>query len=185
VAVDITPKLFPLNMPGGFSANMAEKAHDPLHSRALVLSDGVTTLAMVVVDNLGAGPEIVDEVKALASAKTGIPVDKMLICSTHTHTGPSLNKRSDAATAYWKVFVDGVAGSIIQAHAALKPAAFGAAAHPLPENRAGVVHGSVTAGGSGKKTSEGKRIPSIDYFVTALPALRRTCSASYRIPLPL
>ena len=133
VAVDITPKLFPLNMPGGFSANMAEKAHDPLHSRALVLSDGVTTLAMVVVDNLGAGPEVVDEVKALASAKTGIPVDKMLICSTHTHTGPSLNKRSDAATAYWKVFVDGVAGSIIQAHAALKPAAFGAAAHPLPD----------------------------------------------------
>jgi hypothetical protein len=58
------------------------------------------------------------------------------------------------------------------------PADTETAAHPLPENRAGVVHGSVTAGGSGKKTSEGKRIPSIDYFVTALPALRRTCSPS-------
>ncbi|MBU6303562.1 MAG: hypothetical protein KGS60_18600 [Verrucomicrobia bacterium] len=31
-AVDITPKLFPLNMPGGHSANMASSAHDPLHS---------------------------------------------------------------------------------------------------------------------------------------------------------
>ena len=39
-AVDITPKEFPLNMPGGFSANMAESAHDPLHARALVLDDG-------------------------------------------------------------------------------------------------------------------------------------------------
>ncbi|MEO6787177.1 MAG: hypothetical protein ABI318_13685 [Chthoniobacteraceae bacterium] len=32
--VDITPKAFPLNMPGGFSANMAESAHDSLNARA-------------------------------------------------------------------------------------------------------------------------------------------------------
>lgn len=132
-AVDITPKQFPMNMPGGFSANMAEKAHDPFHSRALVLDNGETTLAMVVVDNLGAGPDVLNEVKALAAAKTGISPDKMLISSTHTHSGPSLNTRSEAAAAYYKQFVEGVAGSIIQAHAALKTAAVGAAAHPLPD----------------------------------------------------
>lgn len=132
-AVDITPQQFPLNMPGGFSANMAEKAHDPLNSRAMVLSDGTTTLAMVVVDNLGAGPDVLDEVKAIASAKTGIPTDKMLISSTHTHSGSSLNTRSEAAAAYRKHFVEGVAESIVQAHAALKPASVGAASHPLPD----------------------------------------------------
>jgi hypothetical protein len=56
-AVDITPQVFPLNMPGGFSANMAESVHDPLHVRALVFADGQTTLAIVVADNLGAGPD--------------------------------------------------------------------------------------------------------------------------------
>jgi hypothetical protein len=132
-AVDITPTQFPMNMPGGFSANMAEKAHDPFHSRALVLDNGETTLAMVVVDQLGAGPDVLNEAKALAAAKTGMTVDKMLISSTHTHSGPSLNTRSEAAAAYYKQFVEGVAGSIIQAHAALKPAAVGAAAHPLPD----------------------------------------------------
>jgi hypothetical protein len=132
-AVDITPTHFPMNMPGGFSANMAEKAHDPFHSRALVLNDGQTTLAMVVVDNLGAGPDVLNEAKALAATRTGMSVDKMLISSTHTHSGPSLNTRSDAAANYYKQFVEGVAGSIIQAHAALKPAAVGAAAHPLPD----------------------------------------------------
>ncbi|MCX6838090.1 MAG: neutral/alkaline non-lysosomal ceramidase N-terminal domain-containing protein [Verrucomicrobia bacterium] len=132
-AVDITPTQFPMNMPGGFSANMAEKAHDPFHSRALVLNDGQTTLAMVVVDNLGAGPDVLNEAKALAATKTGMSVDKMLISSTHTHSGPSLNTRSEAAANYYKQFVEGVAGSIIQAHAALKPAAVGAAAHPLPD----------------------------------------------------
>lgn len=43
--------------------------------------------------------------------------------------------------------------------AADMPADTETAAHPLPENRAGVVHGSVTAGGSGKRTSEGKTYP--------------------------
>lgn len=132
-AVDITPKVFPLNMPGGFSANMAEGAHDPLHARALVLADDKTTLAMVVVDNLGAGPDVLDEAKAIAAAKTGIPVEKMLISSTHTHSGSALNTRSEAAAAYRKLFIEGVADAIVQAHAALKPASVGAAAHPLPD----------------------------------------------------
>ena len=132
-AVDITPQQFPLNMPGGFSANMAEKAHDPFFARAIVLADGVTQVALVVVDNLGAGPDVLDEVKVLASTKTGIPADKMLICSTHTHSGPSLNTRSEPAAAYYQRFVEGTAAAIIQAHAALRPAAAGAAAHPLPD----------------------------------------------------
>ena len=132
-AVDITPKVFPLNMPGGFSANMAESAHDPLHSRALVLDDGTTALAMVVVDNLGAGPDVLDEAKAIAAKQTGIPVEKMLVASTHSHSAAPLNTRSEPAAAYRKLFVEGVADSIIQAHAALRPAAIGAAAHPLPD----------------------------------------------------
>lgn len=132
-AVDITPTQFPMNMPGGFSANMAEKAHDAFHARALVLDDGKTTLALVVVDNLGAGPDVLNEAKALAAAKTGMKPENMLISSTHTHSGPSLNTRSEPAAAYYKKFVEGTAGAIIQAHAALKPASVGMAAHPLPD----------------------------------------------------
>jgi hypothetical protein len=132
-AVDITPTQFPMNMPGGFSANLAEKAHDPFHSRALVLDDGKTSLAMVVVDILGAGPDVLNEAKAIAAKQTGMAPENMLICSTHTHSGPSVNTRTEAAAAYYKVFVEGIANSIIRAHAALRPAAVGAAAHPLPD----------------------------------------------------
>jgi hypothetical protein len=132
-AVDITPTQFPMNMPGGFSANQAEKAHDPFHSRALVLDDGQTTVAMVVVDVLGAGPDVLNEAKAIAAKQTGMAPEKMLICSTHTHSGPSVNTRTETAAAYYKVFVEGIANSIIRAHAALRPAAIGAASHPLPD----------------------------------------------------
>lgn len=132
-AVDVTPQEFPMNMPGGFNANYAESAHDPLHSRALVLSDGRTTVAMVVVDNLGVAPDVIEEAKALAAQETGIPVEKMLVCSTHTHSGPSSNGQGSAGQAYRKLLVEGVAKSIIEAHRSLQPAAVGAAAHPLAE----------------------------------------------------
>ncbi len=132
-AVDITPKEFPLNMPGGFSSNMAESAHDPLHSRAMVLDDGTTKLAMVVVDNLGAGPDVLNEAKAIAEKQTGIPASHMMVSSTHSHSAAPLNTRSGPAAAYQKLFVQGVADSIIQAHAAMRPAAVGAASHPLPD----------------------------------------------------
>lgn len=134
-AVDITPREFPLNMPGGFAANMATNAHDPLHARALVLDDGTTTLAMVVVDNLGLAPEVQDEAKDIAAKRTGMAPDKMLIASTHSHTAPSSNTKTGPApaVAYRKLLIEGIAETIIRAHAALRPALVGAAAHPLPD----------------------------------------------------
>lgn len=134
-ASDITPKEFPLNMPGGFSPNPAQSAHDPLNARALVLDDGKTSLVMAVVDNLGAGPDILGEAKAIASEKTGIPVNRMLVSSTHSHSAAPLSNREGPPqlVAYRKVFVDGLADAIIRAHGALRPATVGAAADPLPE----------------------------------------------------
>lgn len=133
--VDITPQQFPLNMPGGFNANMAQRAHDPLHARALVLDDGATTLTMVVVDNLGVAPEVLEEAKTMASQQTGIPVDHMLICSTHTHSGPQSNASEGAEPeiAYRRLLADGLAKSIVQAHAVLQLASVATASHPLPD----------------------------------------------------
>lgn len=133
-AVDITPKQFPMNMPGGFTGNQATSAHDPLHARALVLDDGLIKVAMVVVDNLGVSPEVLDEAKAIAAQGTGMDPAWMLVSSTHTHSGPSSNSKTGAAEiAYRKLIVTGIADSIIQAHAALRPAAVGVGVHPLPD----------------------------------------------------
>ena len=134
-AADITPQIFPLNMPGGFSANLAERAHDPLHARALVLDDGKTTVAMVVVDNLGVSPELIIEAKQLASEKTGIPVEKMMISSTHTHSAPGSGggKEGSPEAAYRLLLRDGIVAAIVTAYEKRRPAAVGVASHPLPE----------------------------------------------------
>jgi hypothetical protein len=127
-AVDVSPREFPSNMPGGFTANLAEGSHDPLHARALVLSDGTITLAMVVVDNLGVAREVGDEAKALAAERTGIPPERVLLAATHTHSAPA-----STAEGYRKLLVTGIAESIAIANQALRPAAVGHGAHPLPE----------------------------------------------------
>ena len=134
-AVDITPKLFPLNMPGLFTARLAESAHDPLYARAIVLANGATSLALVVVDNIGVVQEVSDEAKAIAAKRCGVAADKILVSSTHTHTGPhsSVKDGPAPAVAYRKLLVAGIAESIVRAHAALRPASVGAAAEPLPE----------------------------------------------------
>lgn len=134
-AVDITPKQLPLNLPGGFSENMAEVINDPLHARALVLQSGDTTVALVLVDNLGVAPEVIAAAKEIASKKTGIPVNRMLVCSTHTHSAPTSGAKEGPAplVAYRELLLNGIAQSIVDAHGKLRPARVGAAVHQLPE----------------------------------------------------
>ena len=133
--VDITPQDFPVHLPGGFSGNPAAIVHDPLHARALVLDDGTTTLAMVVVDNLGVAREAADDARALATKGCGLAPEKILIAATHTHSAPPSNSKEGqpGAVAYRKRLIDGIAESIIRAHKSLRPAAVGHAVHPLPE----------------------------------------------------
>ena len=141
-AVDITPKEFPMNMPGGFNANPASSAHDPLNARALVLADGKTAFAWVVIDNLGVPKKVVAEAKELAAKATGIPVENMMVSGTHTHSGVNpadeapaagakLSVAESNAAAYRQVMLEGVSQAIIRAHAALRPAGVGVAARPL------------------------------------------------------
>ena len=144
--MDITPTTFPMNMPGGFNANQATKAHDPLTARALVLDDGKTKVAWVVIDHLSVPRKVTAEAKEIASKATGIPVENMLVSATHTHTGvsaadefvvevpggPKLSDRQVKANAYRQLMLDGISQAIIKAHGLLRPALVGAAAQPLP-----------------------------------------------------
>ncbi len=134
-AVDVTPREYPINMPGGFSENPADGAHDPLHARALVLDNGTTTIAMVVVDNLGIAAETAEDARAIATKQCGIAPDRIMISGTHTHSAAPSNSRASSGpeAAYRRLLVAGIAEAIVKAHAALRPAAVGAAAHPLPD----------------------------------------------------
>jgi len=126
-AVDISPTTFPVIVSGMFLEREATRLGDPVMSRALVLDDGQTRLAIVVVDSLMLSRELLDETKELAAEQTGIPTTRMLISATHTHSAPSamgaLGSRADPG--YQRMLPSRIAKSIEIAAGRLQPARIG------------------------------------------------------------
>ena len=136
--VDITPKVWPVQLVGSFSERLADKAHDPLFARAIVCDDGQTRLAIVIVDNCLIGRNYLDRAKALAAERTRLRADRILVAATHTHTAPPgkdrRTNRDDAAhRAYFKQLVEGIAKAIAQAEKNLVPAEMAHGVALVPE----------------------------------------------------
>ena len=134
-AMDITPTWFPVLVNGNFMPKTATKANDPLYARCLVLDDGSGQIAIVVIDSCLILRDLMDEMKKLATAKTGIPAERILISTTHTHSAPSamgvLGTPPDEK--YVKFLPPKVAEGIALAQKNLAPAQVGWAIGQLPE----------------------------------------------------
>lgn len=87
--VDITPPKLPVLVNGGMLSRYVDKIKTKVHARSVVLSDGDSQVAIVVADSCMMGRPLLDEAKALAAQKTGIPADRILISATHAHSAPA------------------------------------------------------------------------------------------------
>ena len=126
-AIDITPQIFPVSSNGGMSDRKAQKAHDPLHARCLVLDNGVTKIAIVVNDSCMIPRDIFDRAKEKASQATGIPEKSMLMSATHTHTAVTVTGvfQSEPEEEYRRFLVDRIARAVAEADSRLEPARVG------------------------------------------------------------
>ena len=135
-AADITPQEWPVRLIGNFGLTLAHKAANPLHARALVLDDGRTKIAIVVVDSCFIPRALLDAAKARAEQATGIKASHMLISATHTHSAPpsrkdrgSVSTTTDPTTPAEIAYVDllerQIAQSVIEANKRLQPAQIG------------------------------------------------------------
>jgi len=133
--VDITPKKWPLRLVGSFSERLADSVHDPLHARSIALSDGETTIVLTVVDNCLIRRDVLDAAKAIASEKTGIPTDHMMISATHTHTAPTTTASAgtEAEVEYRRQAIEGIAEAMIKAHGAMQSAQVGWGGDAVPD----------------------------------------------------
>jgi len=127
VTLDVTPKQFPVLINGGMLSRSADSVADPIYARALVLTDGKTEIAIVVVDSCMMPRPVLDEAKAKAEQRTGIPANRILISATHTHTAPStlacLGTKADPR--YTPYLVGRIAEAIEAAQKRLQPAQAG------------------------------------------------------------
>ena len=139
-AIDVTPRNSPPEPPsiiaGGFLEARADRVHDPLFVRAIVLDDGggeerePVRIALVVVDSCMMPQSLIDEAKVLAAKECGMPIERMMVSATHTHAAPAamgcLGTRQDAP--YAARLPAAIAEAILAATGRLQPARIGWAA---------------------------------------------------------
>jgi neutral ceramidase len=110
----------PLGLPMvGYGARNAQGLLDPLQARALVLSDGTRTLALVTLDLcfLFDVPEM-EQIRAAVRPKGA---DEVIFHASHTHSAPSLPANREA----YAQAVQKIEQVIAEAAAALEPARIG------------------------------------------------------------
>ncbi|MBI5820620.1 MAG: hypothetical protein HZA88_16760 [Verrucomicrobia bacterium] len=127
VAIDITPTKLPVLVNGGMTSRSVDQIKTRIHARAIVLADGKTQIAIVVVDTCMMPRPLLDEAKALAEKRTGIPSNRILISAVHTHSTPSSMGclGTDADENYVPFLRDKLVEAIAAAQAALEPARVG------------------------------------------------------------
>lgn len=135
-AVDITP---PEGTPlaGYYSARGARRILDPLFSKALVLEQDGTRVALVVCDLITMPRQTVVAARRLIEKQTGIPGSHVMLSATHTHTGPVLARgsardsldgsNSDLGRRYTETLPELIARSVELAQKKLSPARAAAA----------------------------------------------------------
>lgn len=85
----ITPEV-PVALAGyGNRTGPADRVHDDLEVRVLVLEDGAERVALVIFDLLAMTADVAGAVRAAVADALGCRPDAVLTSCTHTHAGPS------------------------------------------------------------------------------------------------
>jgi len=120
---NITPKIGS-SINGNMQDVLVKNVHDDIHARAIVLDNGITQLGFVVLDLCMASREIIDKAKKRASEFTEIPVENMMISTTHTHSAGTVCGifQSEPDSAYLEFVVERTADALIRAYRNIVPA---------------------------------------------------------------
>ncbi|MET6996019.1 hypothetical protein [Chitinophaga defluvii] len=134
-AVEVTPPLGTL-INGDFIAHYARYVHDPLYAKALVLKQPNAMVAIVVVDICAMTAPFLDDIKAVIFQRTGIPVENILISSTHTHAAGSVTDvhLSGADLGYRQQLPGLIVQAVVAACEKLRPAKLGWGDVDAPEH---------------------------------------------------
>lgn len=134
-AVSITPPAagMPFQAPQRppYRGAYSEGVHDPLYAKAIVFELAGQKAAVVACDLTSIPIGIIREARNMIDAGTGLPGENVMICATHTHTGPQIRPRflqnvdppaRQMAEQYIAELPGRIAESVAMAEKALVPA---------------------------------------------------------------
>ncbi|MHC4463137.1 MAG: neutral/alkaline non-lysosomal ceramidase N-terminal domain-containing protein [Planctomycetota bacterium] len=142
VKVDITPRARVWLAGYGSRDKPSDGIADALYAKALVLDDGQNKLAIVSVDLLWVPIKITAEIRRKVKEKIGIPEKNVLICATHTHFGPKIDRitknwpdtpASEIDESYVQTLKKKIVDSILSANKKLKEVKLGAVKGEISE----------------------------------------------------
>jgi len=88
--IDITPPVgVELCGFGFFRRRRSNGVYDPLYAKAMAVEANGQEVLIVACDLIGLTKQIADEARSYASELTGVPVEAIMVCCTHTHSGPA------------------------------------------------------------------------------------------------
>ena len=88
---DISPEeSIPLGGYGNAARRMSQSNPDPLYANCLAFTDEDNNTALVIVMDLVNMTNLVSPMRVDISEATGLPVEKIMLCCTHTHSAPAL-----------------------------------------------------------------------------------------------
>ena len=124
-----------ISLNGGMQDRKAASIHDDLNARCLVLHDGQTSIAIVVVDSCMVSRDVFDAAKREVLARTGIPVVHQLMSATHTHSAPTVVPifQSQSDEAYRQLLIHRIADGVRQAFTSMRPARIGWGKGQVPD----------------------------------------------------
>ena len=82
------------SLAGYFHDRKGKSVRDDLFARAVVIESHRARVGIVSCDLISVTGEVVDAAREIIQAEAGIAPDHVLVCATHTHTGPEM--RADA-----------------------------------------------------------------------------------------
>lgn len=118
---------------------------DDLEAQALVLESDGTSAAIVAIDILTVGAELLSRVRERIEATLGIPEEHVLLSASHSHSSPtahSLRQWGPVDEAYVHALEDHLVGVVTMAHRSAQPARVGFGSgrvENIAENRRGEV----------------------------------------------
>jgi len=86
-SVNITPP-WGLEL-SGYGFGKIRGVLDELYAHSLSLDNGDEKVIIITTDLIGLDTEIVNDVRGAIKAETGVDKDHILLCSSHTHSGPA------------------------------------------------------------------------------------------------
>ncbi len=120
----ITPPVG-ISMVGFAGRGPAEGVHDDLMATTLVVESGGASAVLITLDLIGVGERFTSDVRAEVAKRTGVPAQNVLLCTSHTHYGPTTDAYGTGPAADVAAYIENlkflVAGTAQEAFAAKQP----------------------------------------------------------------